>query len=176
MKRYEMKEYNKSLLSLKKTEEKKDALLNELVRNALYHSVLNNQKTPAVNLINALGKATRRKDIINYMTKYGNMVWSEGEENKEKGLQAKLKTDTDIKECWKDEEKSWAYVEGLPNFWDDQPEADPNYDFDLDAYLIAVRKTISRKVKRAAENHGNVTGKEKIEGFNKALESIGITV
>lgn len=130
MKRYEMKEFNKLVTGLKNSEAKKDMLIDELIRNALYHSIVNNQSTPAINLVNALGKGTRKNDIISFMCKVGNLAYT-----KEKGIHAKLKTDPAIKECWKDEDKAWAYVENMESFWDVVKEQKVKTEWDMESAL-----------------------------------------
>lgn len=130
MKRYEMKVFNKLVTGLKNSQSKTDLLLDELIRNALYHSVVNNQSTPAINLVNALGKGTRKNDVISFMCKVGNLAYTQ-----EKGIHAKLKTDTDIKECWKDEEKAWAYVENLESFWDVVKEQKVKTEWNMESAL-----------------------------------------
>ena len=130
MEKLDIKSFNKLVSALKNNEAKKDQLIDNLIRNAIYHSVVNNQSTPAINLVNALGKSSRKNDIISFMCKVGNLAYTQ-----EKGIHAKLKTDPEIKECWKDEDKAWAYVESLPSFWDIVKEQKVKTEWDMETAL-----------------------------------------
>lgn len=144
MERLEMKQFNKLVSSLKNSEAKKDLMLDELIRNALYHSVVNNQSTPTINLVNAFGKSTRKNDVISFVCKYGNLAF-----NKEKGIHAKLKSDPDIKACWKDEEKAWAYVESIPSFWDIVKEQKVKTEWDMESALHNLVRAYRHHLKNA---------------------------
>lgn len=108
-----MQQFEKEVNKLKTAQAKQDKAIDDLLRNAIYHSVVNNQATPAIKLVGAFGKATRKNDVISFLCKYANI-----QHNQAEGITAKLKSAPEIKECWKDEEKSWAYAESIPSFWD----------------------------------------------------------
>lgn len=160
MEKLDIKSFNKAVTSLKNNEAKKDLLLDNLIRNAIYHSVVNNQCTPAINLVNALGKSSRKNDVISYMCKYGNMAFTG-----EKGIHAKLKTNPEIKECWKDEEKSWAYAESLSSFWDIVKEQKVKTEWDMETAL--------HNLVRAYRHHLNKAHKTIIkEGDQEMMNSL----
>jgi hypothetical protein len=161
MKRYEMKEFNKLVTGLKNSEAKKDMLIDDLIRNALYHSVVNNQSTPTINLVNALSKSTRKNDIISFMVRAGNLAYTQ-----EKGIHAKLKPDADIKACWKEEEKAWAYVESLPSFWDVVKEQKVKTEWDMESALHNLVRAYRHHLNKA---HKTVIKEQDQEMLNSLL-------
>lgn len=63
--------------SLRTAQQKQDELIHLLACNAIYHSIKDGQITPANQLINSMGRSSRKNDVITYLCHFGNLAWND---------------------------------------------------------------------------------------------------
>lgn len=163
------KQYASKLNTLVKNQKQADELIHALACNAIYHSILNGQVTPANQLISKLGRSSRRNDLISWMVTYGNFKYNNQQNILEHRMAHKH-----------DEIAAHLQAEAAFNspFWDEVKERKVIESIDVLALTKAAIIKVKKEMKKAAEEGRTLDVKhgEALSKLETLLEGYGIAV
>jgi hypothetical protein len=121
---------------LRSSGQDRQALINDLAKVAVFHSLKDGQITPARSLHGALGRTDAAKEVVDYLQKYGNLGWGVLDKaSKAKGVIFRNKQNIEYTEANKEKNLDIAnkIYESLPDVWEvfiSEPRELQDFDFD----------------------------------------------
>ena len=133
MRIYSLSELNKSIDTLSSLSSQVDSLTHEIACSCVYHSIKDGQITPARDLLKAMGRSSRRNDLITWLTKFGNFTYTNGKGQELGKLEHKLR----YSQSEENAQATFKVISSEP-FWKVVTERKPLEEFDLKKALASI--------------------------------------